>query len=113
MIIITIVLSILAIALVFFMMQTKIFRVFMMIYTIAQQLMPFIQARARKQQMSNGNTSNMTKDEAQEILGIDKNASKSTIEKRFKILMKKNHPDSGGSSYITKKIIEAKDILTK
>ena len=54
---------------------------------------------------------NMTKKEALEILGLDENASKEEIIKSHQKLIKKNHPDVGGSDWVTKKLNKARDIL--
>ena len=53
----------------------------------------------------------MTKKEALEILGLDKNATKEDIIKSHQKLIKKNHPDIGGSDWVTKKLNKARDIL--
>ena len=54
---------------------------------------------------------NMTKKEALEILGLNEGASKEDIIKNHQRLVKKNHPDIGGSDWITKKLNKARDIL--
>lgn len=53
----------------------------------------------------------MTKKEALEILGLKKNASRKEILDSYQNLMKKNHPDLGGSDWITKKINKARETL--
>ena len=53
----------------------------------------------------------MTKKEALEILGLDENATKDDIIKSHQKLIKKNHPDIGGSDWVTKKLNKARDIL--
>ncbi len=53
----------------------------------------------------------MTRSEALEILGLQEGASKEEILKSHQELIKKNHPDLGGSDWITKKINKARDIL--
>ena len=53
----------------------------------------------------------MTKKEALEILGLGENATKEDIIKSHKKLIKKNHPDVGGSDWVTKKLNKARDIL--
>ena len=53
----------------------------------------------------------MTRGEAYEILGLKEGASKEEILKNHQKLVKKNHPDLGGSDWITKKINEARDTL--
>ena len=57
------------------------------------------------------NFKTMNRDEALEILGLDRNASKDEIIERYNKLIKKNHPDLGGSEWITKRINKARDIL--
>ncbi|MEE2695076.1 MAG: DnaJ domain-containing protein [Pseudomonadota bacterium] len=53
----------------------------------------------------------INKSEALEILGLNKQASKDEILKRYQELMKKNHPDIGGSEWITKKLNQARETL--
>ena len=53
----------------------------------------------------------MTKKEALEILGLNENATKEDIIKSHQKLIKKNHPDIGGSDWVTKKLNKARDIL--
>ena len=53
----------------------------------------------------------MDRDEALEILGLDRKATKDEIIERYNKLIKKNHPDLGGSEWITKRINKARDIL--
>jgi len=53
----------------------------------------------------------MPKEEACEILGVTRHASKEEINQAFKKLMLINHPDKGGSKYIADKIIKARQTL--
>ena len=58
-----------------------------------------------------GNFKRMDREEALEILGLDRKATKEEIVERYNKLIKKNHPDLGGSEWITKRINKARDIL--
>ena len=53
----------------------------------------------------------MSEDEALDILGLNKGASKKEIIEAYKKQMKKNHPDLGGSDWVTSKINKAKETL--
>ncbi len=53
----------------------------------------------------------LTRKDALEILGLQEGATKEEIIASYQKMMKKNHPDLGGSDWITKKLNEARDIL--
>ena len=67
----------------------------------------------RKKQKSNQNDYNqkMSLNESYKLLGIDENASKEVIIKSHKELIRKLHPDKGGSSYLSARVNEARDII--
>ncbi len=53
----------------------------------------------------------MTKAEAYQILGLEPGASSEQIHQAWRRLMKKVHPDSGGSAFLAAKINAARDLL--
>ena len=53
----------------------------------------------------------MTRTKAAEILGISEQASEAEIRAAHKELMKRNHPDHGGSPYLAQMLNQARDIL--
>ena len=56
---------------------------------------------------------NMTRQEAYQILGLERNASQEEIQQAWRRLIKGVHPDSGGSDFLAAKINTARDILLK
>lgn len=55
----------------------------------------------------------MTRREALEILGLQEGAAEEDIRAAYRAQMKRNHPDTGGSPALARRIQEARDLLLR
>ena len=55
----------------------------------------------------------MSEDEAYEVLGLQNGASRDEVVRSHRSLMKKLHPDHGGSTDLAARVNEAKDVLMR
>lgn len=53
----------------------------------------------------------MTRKEALNILGLRESSTKDDVRAAHRRLMRLNHPDNGGSTFVATKVNEAKDFL--
>lgn len=53
----------------------------------------------------------MSRAEALEVLGLNEGADTEAIEEAYKTLIKKNHPDQGGTDWLASRLNEARSIL--
>lgn len=61
--------------------------------------------------LAGGFEEEMTRREAFQVLGIREGSSKEQIRDAHRRLMRLNHPDNGGSTFVATKVNEAKDFL--
>lgn len=69
------------------------------------------EARADRGSRAEPQLGAMTKEEAYQVLGLEPGASEAAIRETHRALMKKLHPDQGGSTYLASRVNQAKDVL--
>jgi len=77
---------------------------------------PFLKRASAEQANANsnpntGNNSDMTKNEAFAVLGLDSSATEEDIVMAHRRLIQKLHPDTGGNEYLATQLNLAKDVL--
>ena len=60
-----------------------------------------------------GRSGAMSEDEAHQVLGLAKSATREEISRAHRALMQKLHPDHGGSTALAARVNEAKDVLMR
>lgn len=80
------------------------------LYVVSRRLGDWVRPKPRNDDVSASRRS-MSREEAYQVLGLSPGASPDQIRAEYRRLMKKMHPDQGGTTYLAARINEAKDVL--
>ena len=69
------------------------------------------QARAERGRAEPASRDGMSREEAEQVLGLPRSPDPQAIKEAHRRLMLKIHPDQGGSNYLAAKINQARDLL--
>ncbi|HCY54666.1 MAG TPA: hypothetical protein DF715_03810 [Oceanicaulis sp.] len=69
------------------------------------------QGGSRRSQSSSPQSESMTIAEARATLGVEPGASRDDIQRAYREMMKKVHPDTGGSGALARRVQMARDLL--
>lgn len=100
-----------AIASIFVLLLLGPARVLNFFFGIIVALLPFLATKEHSKPRQAKQYSDDEIADALEILELTGNVNKNDIEKAYRKLIKKHHPDKGGSKYFTRKIIKARQTL--
>ncbi len=82
-----------------------------LLYSAARRLGNRSRSAPREEGAGQPTRAPMSPGEAYQVLGLEPGASPEMIKDAYKRLMKKMHPDQGGTNYLAARINEAKDVL--
>jgi hypothetical protein len=89
---------------------------FKILFSLLLRALPFLQVWLKKRHAQSGHpappsNSQLTEEEAWQLLGLQPGASREDIIQSHKRLIQKLHPDRGGNDYLAAKLNAARDLL--